>query len=259
MKKKIWLTSLDTVAPDVQGIMASLKKYGLDVDGHFWEDNLEKMAWSSPRRDLLNTDINMWLIYGNADSFAQPSILYGVSLLCLSVQATRGTNFPLAILQKGSGVIDPDSLPRHFGECAVYQETGGAWGAKIVAALHKTSPQRFPPYRLDVYGIPQVGQWIEVGPRDSIWEGAIFATSEKTISMHAVGPAGQLPEKSTLHYPQKGLKIKLGEKEFDAWAVQNKLDEKTSYYIKLDGHPEKIMFCPYSQEDEAEAFIIDLK
>ncbi len=258
MKKKIWLTSLETSETDVQNIMASLKKYGLDVDGHFWEDDLEKMAWCSPRRELLKNDINMWIIHGSTEAFGKSSLIYGLSLLALSIQATRGINFPIVILQTGSTPIDSASLPILFGECKIYQVESAAYGAKIVAGLHTVSKPVFPPYRLDVYGIPQVGQWFEVGPREGNWEGAIFGTSEETISLHAVGPAGQLPEKSTLNYPQMGLKINLGDKEFEGWAVQNSFDKKTSYYVKVDNHPETIMFCPYTQEDEAEAYIIDL-
>lgn len=259
MKKKIWLTSLETSQTDIQKIMVSLKTYGLDVDGHFWEDDLEKMAWCTPRRELLERDINMWIIYGSVEAFARPSLIYGLSLLVLSIQATRGINFPIVILQKGDIAIDPASLPNLFGECKVLQMTSAAYGAKIVAGLHSSSTLVFPPYRLDVYGIPQVGQWFEVGPRTGSWEGAIFGTVGETISLQAVGPAGQLPEKSILNFSQKGLKINLGDKEFNGWAVQNKFDEKTSYYVKVDSHPETIMFCPYTQEDEAEAYIIDLK
>lgn len=259
MKKKIWLTSLESSETTIQKIMVSLKKYGLDVDGHFWEDDLEKMAWCTPRRELLERDINMWIIYGSAETFSKPSLIYGLSLLAVSTQATRGTNFPIVILQEDDVSIDLASLPTFFRECRVFQASGATYGAKIVAWLHTDTKQIFPPYRLDVYGIPQVGQWFEVGPRTGSWEGAIFGTVGETISLHAVGPAGRLPEKSILNFSQRGLKINLGDKEFDGWAVQNEFDEKTSYYVKVDSHPETIMFCPYTQEDEAEAYIIDLK
>ena len=259
MKKKIWITSLETSEADVQKIIASLKNYGLDVDGHFWEDNLEKMAWCGPRKDLLEGNIKMWIIHGAAETFAKPSIIYGVSLLTLSIQARHGINFPIVILLEGAASIDLASLPIFFGNCKIHQNTSATYGAKIVADLHKTSKPAFPPYRLDVYGIPQVGQWFEVGPREGSWEGAIFGTVGETILLHAVGPSGQLPEKSVLNYAQKGLEIKFGEREFSGWAVQNKIDEKSSYYVKVDGHPKTIMFCPYTQDDDTEAYVIDLK
>ena len=259
MKKKIWITSLETSEPEVQKIIASLKKYGLDVDGHFWEDDLRKMAWCGPRKDLLGSSINMWIIHGTAETFARPSIIYGLSLLTLSIQARRGINFPIVILQEGAASIDSGSLPVFFADCKIHPVASAIYGAKIVADLHKTYELVFPPYRLDAYGIPQVGQWFEIGPREGEWEGAIFGIVGETILLHAVGPAGQLPEKSVLNYAQKGLEIKFGDKEFSGWAVQNKIDEKTSYYVKVDGHPETIMFCPYSQDDDTEAYVIDLK
>ncbi len=259
MKKKIWLTSLEKSEKDVQQILASINKYGLDGDGHFWEDDLEKMAWSAPRKEILNKDIKMWIIFGTAESLTSPTVLYGLSLLTLSVQSTRGLNFPIVILQGGTTEINLEKLPAHFSGCMVHQVAKSTWGAKLVATLHKASPLLLPPYRFDIYGIPQVGQWFEVGPREGTWNGTIFGTSGEGISMHAVGPSGQLPEKCTLNYPQKGLKINLAEKEIDGWAVQNNIDEKSSYYIRVDSHPETIMFCPYSQEDETEAYIIDLK
>ena len=150
MKKKIWITSLETPEADVQKIIASLKKYGLDVDGHFWEDNLEKMAWCAPRKDLLESNIKMWIIHGTAEAFAKPSLIYGLSLLALSIQARRGINFPIVILQQGTASIDLASLPIFFGNCQIYEIGGAAYGAKLVAALHKTSQPSFPPYRLDL-------------------------------------------------------------------------------------------------------------
>lgn len=258
MKKKIWLSSLEPSKETVQSIMGLLTKYGLGLDGHFWEDDLEKMAWSKPRKEILEKDVSMWLIHSSAGSLAKPSVRYGLSLLALTVQAARGLNFPIVFLQEGDEAIVKESLPTSLSGCNVL-EGSGSYGAKIIAALHKPVSQLFPDYRLDVYGISQVGQWFEVGPRAGCWKGVIFGTSPEGISMHAVGPAGQLPEKSTLNYPQKGIKLNIGEKAFDGWGVQNELDMEISYYLKVDSHPESIVFCPYSQDDEADAYVIKLK
>jgi len=57
----------------------------------------------------------------------------------------------------------------------------------------------------------------------------------------------------------KGLKLDLGEKEYIAWAAQNELNPETSYFIKVDGFPESILFGPYSTEEAADVFVIDLK
>ena len=114
-------------------------------------------------------------------------------------------------------------------------------------------------YRLDVYGNPQTGQWLEVGPTDASWNGALLGVAGAEIAFHAVGPNGSLPSKSVLNYPMEGLKLNLGDKEYVAWAVQNELDDETSYFTKIDGFPESVLFGPYSSEDETEVHVVQLK
>lgn len=258
MKKKIWLTSLEGSQETVQKIMGGLKKYGLEIEGHFWEDDLEKMAWCNPRRELIDENVKMWVLHASAESLAKQSVRYGLSMLALTVQAQKGVGFPIVVVRAGTTPVDAATLPERFNNCVVYQGEASAYGAKIVAALHKPVAKTVLPYRIDVYGIPQIGQWFEIGPAEKDWQGVIFATTGETIKMHAVGPSGQLPEKSVLNYAQQGLKIDMGERSFDGWAVQNVLDTDTSYFVKVEGAPEAVMFCPYSQEDEAEAYVIRL-
>ncbi len=256
-KKKIWLTSLASSQQAVQAIMKTLTKYGCVVDGHFWEDDLDRMAWCKPRKELLEKDVSMWLIYTGTEIFANTSVRYGLALLALAVQAVRGVDFPIVFLQDGDNAIKPETLPTPFTACSVLAM--GTYGAKIVTLLHKPTALTFPDYRLDVYGIPQIGQWFEVGPRQDSWQGMIFGTAPKGISMHAVGVAGKLPEKSTLNYAQQGLRLNIGQTGFDGWAVQNKIDAETSYYLKVDNYPESIIFCPYVQDNETDAYLIRLQ
>ena len=238
--------------------MTSLGTYGLEIDGHFWEDDLEKMAWCKPRSELLDEAVQLWMIHGSSASLAAASVRYGLSLLALTLQAARGLDFPVVVLQEGQSAVEPASLPTPLAGCSVLK-AAEAYGAKTVARLHRPVARTFPPYRLDVYGVPQVGQWFEVGPRDQTWQGAIFATSAEGISLHAVGKAGQLPERCTLNYPQKGLRLMIGSREFDGWAVQNELDSQSSYFVKVDSRPESILFCPYATDDQTQAFIIELQ
>lgn len=258
MKKKIWLTSLEGAQDAVHNIMGGLKKYGLEIDGHFWEDDLEKMAWCKPRGELVDENVKMWIVYGSEESLTKKTIRYGLSMLALTVQAQKGIGFPIVVVQAGPAPVQVDTLPERLSNCAVYQGEPSGYGAKIVAALHKPVAKVTPPYRIDVYGIPRIGQWFEIGPMGKVWEGVIFATSGEAITMHAVGKSGQLPETSVLNYAQQGLKIDMGEMSFDGWAVQNVLDADTSYFVKVEGAPEAVMFCPYSQEDETEAYVIRL-
>ena len=257
--KKIWLTSLGSTKEEVKKTMASLQKYGLAVDGHFWQDDLDKMTWSAPRKEILDKNTNLWGIIASFADLQSPSIRYGLSMLALTAQAAKGLDFPIVILQNGGDAIVAEMLPTPFTGCEVFDLKNPAYGAKIVARVHKAIQGTMPPYRLDVYGIPQIGQWFEIGPRVGTWSGALLGTSDAGPCLHTVGRSGQLPEKSVLNYPQRGLEIELQNRKFIAWAVQNELDAQSSYYVKVDGHPDSILFGPSSSEEDAEVFVLKLK
>jgi hypothetical protein len=257
--KKIWLSSLNSSKEEVQKTMASLQKYGLAVDGHFWQDDLDKMTWTAPRQAILDKNTNLWAIIASAEDLLSPSNRYGLSMLALTVQAAKGLDFPIIILQNAGETVSADTLPTPLADCDILSLNNPAYGAKIVARLHKQVKGTHPPYRLDVYGIAQIGQWFEIGPRVGTWSGALFGTSDAGPCLHTVGKSGQLPEKSVLNFPQRGLEIELQGRKFAAWAVQNDLDSESSYYVKVDGHPDSIPFSPYSSAEEAEVFVLKLK
>ncbi|MFP7754283.1 hypothetical protein ACLG6S_06435 [Thermodesulfobacteriota bacterium B35] len=257
--KKIWLSALAPAQEEVQGIVARLKTYGIEVKGHFWQDDLEKMAWMAPRHELLEPSVCLWAILASAEELAVESRRYGLAMLALAVQAVRGVRFPVLILEHGEGRIDAADLPTPLAGAEVLSCTDGVPAAKLVARVHRPVETVFPPYRLDVYGIPQVGQWLEVGPRDTIWKGAMVGVAGGAVDLHAVGTAGRLPEKSVLNYPQQGLKLELGGTAYEAWAVRNELDSETSYYVRVEGTPASVLFGPYPGEDDAEVFVVRLK
>jgi hypothetical protein len=68
-----------------------------------------------------------------------------------------------------------------------------------------------------------------------------------------------LPAKTVLNYPMEGLKLEMGGKEYTAWAAQNELDAETSYFVKVEGFPESVVFGAYSAEESAEVFVVRLK
>jgi len=112
---------------------------------------------------------------------------------------------------------------------------------------------------MDVYGNEQIGQWIEVGPNEAPWKGTMFGVAGAEIGFQAVGPKGELPKTSTLEYPVKGMKISHGGTEYIAWAVQNEIDSDTSYFVKVEGFPESVIFSSYATDEEAEAYVVRLK
>ena len=57
----------------------------------------------------------------------------------------------------------------------------------------------------------------------------------------------------------QGLKLEMGDKEYTAWATQNELNAETSYFAKVEGYPDSILFGPFSTEAEADVFMVRLK
>jgi hypothetical protein len=257
--KKVWLTSLEKSEKDVKQIMSTLKGYGLDVQGHFWTDELEKMAWIGPRDVMLDKDLALWVILATPEALSSPNIRYGLSLLALTVQSQRGLGFPIVILQSGGEPISLGQLTTPLQGADVLTADNPAFGAKIVAKVHAPGKKANAEYRLDCYGNPQIGQWFEIGPAGSTWKGALFGVAGAKITFQAVGAQGQLPEKSTLNYPIQDMQLGLGETEYIAWAVQNELGPETSYFVKVEGYPESILFGEYSQEEAADVFVVSLK
>ena len=246
--KSVWISSLAHDPEKVQKTLVMLKNYALDGNGHFWEDDLKKMAWIGPREQLINTNTALWLILSNEKDLVSESVRYGLSMLTLSVQAVRGYGFPVVLVHDGQ-MPAADTLPTPFQKAEVLASDNPVLGAKIVAAANTPPKKVSTDYRLDVYAMPQLGQWFEVGPVDTAWEGALFGVCGGEIDAHGVGPAGQLPQKAVLEYPMQGLKMTFGETEYTAWAVKNRLESDSSYFLRVKDEPESVLFGPFPEED----------
>ena len=257
--KTVWVTSLGSSQDPVKQLMSQMKTYGLEVQGHFWKDDLKRMAWMAARKSLIDEKISMWGILGSDDALLAPDTLYGLSLLAVTVQAQRGLHFPIIILQTQGELVSSDQLSTPLGGADVMSASGTGIGAKLVGKVHKPAQPISPEYRLDIYGNEQVGQWFEVRPAQSSWPGVMFGVADAEIAFHAVGPAGSLPSKTVLNYPMQGLKLEMGDKEYLAWAAQNELNAQTSYFVRVEGYPQSIVFGPYSTEEAADVFVVRLK
>lgn len=257
--KTLWLTSLIESEEKVKTLITQLRTYGLEARGHFWEDAIAKMAWAKPREELIKPEISLWLILTSNENLKDPSIRYGLSLLALTVQAVKGISFPVVILVTDKETLHPETLPTPLRGCDFLSLTDPGMMAKLVVKVNTPVKEIIPEYRLDTYGNPHIGQWVEVGPCNRSWPGAMFGVSGAEIAFHAVGPKGSLPTTSSLRYPLKGMKLNLGEKEYIAWAAQNEMDANTSYFVKIEGFPESILFGPYATEESAEVFVLQLK
>lgn len=258
MATGIWLTLLSDAGEPVKKLMSMFKTYGIGADGHVWENDLEKAAWIKARANLLDKKISMWAIFGTDEELSDPDIRYGLSLLSMTVTAQKGQSFPIIVIQNGGNPVVPESLPTSLRHAQVLQASNAALGAKITAKIH-TPSKTISEYRLDAFGHAQTGQWIEIGPCEGTWKGAMLGIDEGEISFHAVGPGGRLPERSVLEYPVKGIELATGDRKYTAWAVANELDTENSYYVQIKGCPKSLIFGAYASDEEAELYTLTLK
>ncbi|WP_415719377.1 hypothetical protein [Maridesulfovibrio sp.] len=257
MAKSIFISILEKDEAKGKGLFQTVTRYGLGVNGHFWSDNLEKMEWAGPIGELEKPEVGVWLIKGSKASYENPDIRFGLGLLAAAVQARRGHGFPILCICD-DGELDPATLPTMLRGVEIVNES--KMGAKLAAKANMPIKKIETEYRFDLYPMPSLGLWIEVGPAPGhTWKGALLGVSDGDIAAHGVGPAGQLPEKCVLNYPMKGLKMEMDGKDFIGWAVKNELAENESYFAKVTGTPDAMIFGEFPDGDDAEFYSLLIK
>ncbi len=249
--RTIWLTSLGRSEENVKKVVALLKPYGVPVQGHFWVDDLPKIAWMAPREEMIKSDVAAWVILATAETFAAPSVRRGLSLLAITVQAKKGLSFPIVLLAEGGGAPPAPPFPTPLAGAEILSAADPGLAAKIVAMLHTPRKDPAAEYRIDVYGSTHIGLWFEVGPRVGRWDGAMFGVAGSEILFHGSGPMEMLPAQCTLEWPVKGMKLSHGDREYEAWGVRNGFESRSSYFVKVKECPESVLFGPFPAEGEA--------
>lgn len=257
--KTVWITALSQNQPRVAAVTAQLKRYGLQCQGHFWVDAADKVGWRVALTALQDARADLWLILADDAEMAKPGVRYGLSLMAAALRQARGAAFPIVLLWNAAAPASP-ALPPLLQGALNLEEAASSWQAKIVARANLAGKAAAAEYRLDVLGDERLGQWFEIGPRSGSWNGVVFgvAGAEAEIDFQATGPHGNLPEKTVLEYAQQGLQLQAGEYQFNAWAVRNQIDADSSYFARVKGCPQAILFMPYAEGSEAEATVIRL-
>lgn len=258
--KTVWITALKEDQPRVAAITAVLKRYGLDCKGHFWADQPDKLAWRVAFDAMVEARADLWLVLVDEAEIAKPSVRYGLSLFSAAARTARGNQFPILSLWN-SAIPAEAALPPLLARVELLAESSASWPAKIVAKANMAGKPVPSDYRLDVLGDDKLGQWFEIGPVAGNWSGVVFgvAGTDVAINFQAVGPKGVLPSKTSLEYAQEGLQIQAGGREFTAWAVRNEVGHELSYYARVKGLPEAILFMPYAEESDVPADIVGLR
>ena len=257
MGKRVWITALAKDEEKIAGLMGSLKKYGLAADGHFWVDDVKNMAWQAAAEELARADTALWIIVGNSEDLGKTAITFGLSLLAMKVFASKGEAFPV-IFAPTAEMPAGFEMPTLLKGAERIPLANASLGVKAVSFANTPVKKIDKEYHLNVHGLPGIGLWIEAGPATLEWQGAMFGVHGAEIDFHGVGPANGVPERAVLEYAQKGLRIQLGDDEFTAWAVQNRLEPGMSYYVRIQGMPDRLLFGPYAQTEEAEVHVIAL-
>ncbi|MCP4748069.1 MAG: hypothetical protein GY874_18315 [Desulfobacteraceae bacterium] len=252
--KTIWLSALHKDEAGVQKLIAQMKRYGLEVKGHFWPNDNKKLAWAEALDEVLAHDCAMWAIAGNQEDFKNRDFRYGLSMLALCIQAKKGAGFPIVVLQNGGSLPDSDHLTTPFAHSDIFDTANSGVFAKLVAKVHAPTSQLPSDYYINMTGNSQLGQWFEIRPAGEAWPGIIFGIDQGDILFQAVGPAGGLPDKSTLKYAMQGLRIELDSQTYNAWGVRNTISKEQAYYVKIDGTPASLLFGPFSEEAKTEMY-----
>lgn len=247
--KSIWITALAENQARASAVTAHLKTYGLKCQGHFWQDAPEKQAWRPALESLLEAKADVWLILADDAEFAKPSVRYGLSMMAAALRQTKSAGCQILLLWN-SPAPAVNNLPQPLQSATVIEEAASSWAAKVVAKASMPGKPTAQAYRLGILGDERLGQWFELGPVDQSWDGFVFGIQGEgcEINFQAVGPGGSLPEKASLEYAQQGLKIQAGAREFTAWAVRNQIADGDSYFARVKGCPNAILFMPYPQD-----------
>lgn len=257
--KEIVVTSLIRDEAKVKSLLSLLQPYRVTVKGHFWVDDLNKMAWASAKSELFTSNTGLWIVVTNQASLATSSTLKGLSGLSLLLQSDEEILPPNLLILLEDGTVEAENLPLPLQHAQILPLNISGLGAKVVGLLHKPLIQTQTEYRIKLHPLYELGLWIEIGPKQPhLWNGVMFGVHGAEINLQGYGDSGVVPESCTIEYPQEGLKIQVGECEFVAWAIRNVVNDTHSYFARVTQFPEQILFCPYANDDEAEAYIFKL-
>lgn len=254
----VLLTILEANDALARAIGEEISRLGADCQAHFWQNEPERQAFAPVIRELEQARYGVWLIAGTAASWQRKSVRQGLALTALGACQSRQQQglAPLSILLScNGGELTASDLPAPLAGAELASR---GLGARAVARLHAPQPARHLPCRLHVHALPGLGLWLECGPSAAPWQGALLGACGAAPDAHGVGQAGSIPSRSTLHSPVRGMRLEAGERDFTAWGVMNQLSPAESYYVRLDGLPDALVFGPFPQDDTPELHILSL-
>jgi hypothetical protein len=138
--KTVWITALTKDKDRVGMAATTLKRYGMQSQGHFWLDEPDKATARVVLDAMLAAKADAWIVLADATSLAGHGVRYGLSLLAASLAAERGAAMPTVCLWPAGtpeDVMSTAHLPALLHTAAGFIENGPTWAVKLVAALAK--------------------------------------------------------------------------------------------------------------------------
>ncbi|MDL2274729.1 hypothetical protein LJC22_01205 [Desulfosarcina sp. OttesenSCG-928-G10] len=190
--------------------------------------------------------VQAWVFAGHPADFTD-EVHCQIAMLTLAI--TRSSPPLTAFVLTGSG--EEPQLTNLLDHIRIFRGNA-AFAAKLAAARLKPQLPRPLPFHVKAHIDPLIGQWFEVGPdAGESWNGFMIGVVEAETIAFGVGARGLLPEKSTLHYPQCGIKGEWGGHIFSACAARNELGPEDACYVKVEGCP-RILFVTQYPDDQPE-------
>jgi len=257
--KKVYLTALDRKTPLATEVAAKLHQYGLTVLGRYWPEQFDApLYWLDLRDEFIKEQANIWLILLDETALDTPKSMYGLAQMAYTLNARLEGKVSVVLLAPAG--FDALRLPTVL-QAAPLLSLDGAWAAKIVATASLPAKAQSREYILDFYGNEKLGQWFEFQVLEGVLDGVIFGVEDggdAKINFQAVGTSGALPERSTLEYPVEEMHLALGDVNYTAWGLRNKLEKGVSYFARVQGWPRSLIVMPYSDDEETNAWRIAL-
>lgn len=238
-----------------KAIAMNAARYGVETCGVTWREEPGKPIWGDVAAMILKENCDGWLLAGSGDEWsASEETRAHIALTAIKASMLMGDKFTFFSLIRPA----PQTLPTPLASAtAVEVEKLGVRLAAKLGLGKKVETGYF----LDVHPLPAGEGFVaEIGPREGeVWEGALLATAgQGVITHHTVGVRGAVAEKGVVEYAMKGVKLESGGVEYTGWAVANRIDAKSSYFVRVSGESRALLFGPLPKDDAGDLYSLTL-
>jgi hypothetical protein len=215
----------------------------------YWDEvTAVQRGWMQLQPVLDDPAVHAWVFVGQPENITS-DLLSQISMLTLSLARPAP---PMTALVLSGGGEEP-ALSDLLGHIRIFRGNV-SFAARLAAARLKPRTALPRPFHVVAHVDPLVGQWLEVGPRQGeTWDGFMIGVTGAEVTAFGVGPRGAVPLKSTLHYPQCGIRGEWGRREFSACAARNVLDIGSACFLRVEGAPAAFFVAGYPEETPSDA------